>query len=32
VGGESGPLLLRINDVDMTDNSGALEVLVEIER
>jgi len=30
--GESGPLLLRINDADLNDNSGALEVLVEVER
>ena len=30
--GESGTLLLRINDVDLYDNSGELEVLVELRR
>jgi len=30
--GESGALLLGINDVDLYDNSGDLEVLVEIDR
>ncbi len=30
--GESGVLYLRINDVDLHDNSGEIEVLVELER
>ena len=29
--GESGPLELRINDVDLNDNSGVLKVLIEVD-
>lgn len=32
VTGETGSLLLAINDVDLHDNSGELEVLIEINR
>lgn len=30
--GESGPLFLRINDADLYDNSGVIEVLIGVKR